>query len=51
LKKAAFFQGIGPNPLFAQEEQVDSIMQDILKQAFVNLSQDILKQALVDLFM
>ena len=39
LKKAAFFQGIGPNPLFACKEQVDSIMQDILKQAFVNLSQ------------
>ena len=25
LKKAAFFQGIGPNPLFAQEEQVDKM--------------------------
>jgi len=23
LKKVSFFQGIGPNPLFAQEEQVD----------------------------
>ena len=22
-KKASFFQGIGPNPLFAREEQVD----------------------------